>query len=280
MKNVEKITYNDFIIVVPYINAAEIASLKARIGWKPNIVFWEDKGRVGSDIAYQTLWNMYPDKDIIILHADMSPMPEDTNNLWLDQLIAYVNQFPEAGIFGTTLLYPAKNKDSGNYYIQHAGGQFKNGEAIHIGGGLELSSGQTVRTLEEDSGQFDGKIREVPWVTFGGIYIRRSLLRDCGNFDPSYYWTYYRDVDYCITARSRGWKVYQTPAKLLHFEGKDNKQIQASDKRRVEQVNINHAIFYEKWKGSDLLNNIDEVIYSETPKESKKEVKNKTKTSS
>jgi GT2 family glycosyltransferase len=268
MKNAEKITYNDVIIVVPYVDKNEIHNLRNRIGWKPNIVFWEDKGRIGSDLAYQTLWNMYPDKDIIILHADMSPLPEDTTNSWLDELLSYVNKFPEAGIFGTTLLYPAKNKDTENYYIQHAGGQFKNGEAIHIGGGLELSSGHAVRTLEEDSGQFDGKVREVPWVTFGGIYIRRSVLCDCGNFDPSYYWTYYRDVDYCINARSRGWKIYQTPVKLLHYEGKDNKKIQAADRKRTEQVGINHAIFNEKWKNSELLTNIDEVVYSEETEKS------------
>ena len=264
MKSVEKtICSDDVVIIVPYINEAEITSLKRRLGWKLNVVFWEDKSRIGSDISYQTLWNAYPDKDVFILHADMSPMPEDQNNSWFDELLKYVNEFPEAGMFGTTLLYPAKNRETDNYYIQHAGGRFKDGEAIHIGGGLELSSGNAVRALEEDSGQFDGKIREVPWVTFGGIYIRRSLLSDCGNFDPSYYWTYYRDVDYCLTARSRGWKIYQTPVKMLHYEGKDNKQIQAQDRKRTEQVGINHSIFTEKWKNSAWLENIDTLVHDE-----------------
>lgn len=264
MNNVEKTIYSDdVVIIVPYVNSNEIRTLKQRLGWKLNIIFWEDKGRIGSDISYQTLWNQYPEKDIFIMHADMSPMPDDCSNQWFEELIGYVNQYPEAGMFGTTLLYPAKNPKTDNYYIQHAGGRFKDGEAIHIGGGLELSSGNAVRALEEDTGQFDGKIREVPWITFGGIYIRRSLLLDCGNFDPSYYWTYYRDVDYCLTARSRGWKIYQTPVKLLHYEGKDNKQLQAQDSKRVEQVGINHTIFYDKWKGSEWLNNIDRLVCDE-----------------
>jgi len=243
------------IIVVPYVNEAEIFQLKQALGYKLPVFFWKDAGKIGSDLAYQTLWNMFPDKDVIILHADMLPMPEDINNQWYQDLLNYVQAHPEAGMFGTTLLYPAKS-ESGNYYIQHAGGRFVNGEAIHFGGGLELFSSSASRDLEEDKGQYD-RVREVSWITFGGLYIRRALIRDCGSFDPAYYWTYYRDVDYCLTARSLGWKLYQTPVKLLHFEGKDNKRIQNQDPTKREQAGINHAIFLEKWKDSELARTID-----------------------
>jgi GT2 family glycosyltransferase len=185
-------------------------------------------------------------------------MPEDTNNEWYTELLRYVKTHPEAGIFGTTLLYPAKSENN-YYYIQHAGGKFVNGQAIHYGGGLELFSSRVSRQLEEDKGQYD-KLRQVSWVTFGGVYLRRSVVRECGSFDPAYYWTYYRDVDYCLTARSRGWKIYQTPVKLLHFEGRDNKRLQQQDPRRQEQSSINHSIFLEKWTGSELLTNIDVEI--------------------
>jgi hypothetical protein len=35
--------------------------------------------------------------------------------------------------------------------------------------------------------------------------IKKAVQRDAvvGNFDPSFYWTYYRDVDWCISARRR-----------------------------------------------------------------------------
>lgn len=250
------------LIVVPYINNQEISELKNRLGYKLPIVYWEDKSRIGSDLAYQTLWNTYPDRDIIILHADMLPLPEDNENNWYYSLCAYAKQFPEAGILGTTLLYPAKDKDN-NYYIQHAGGRFLNGEAIHFGGGLELHSSRSSKELETDKGQYDKKVREVSWVTFGGVYLRRSAISSVGNFDPSYYWTYYRDVDYCITARKLGWKIYQTPVKLLHFEGKDNKRIQSSDRTKLEKWNINHKIFTDKWAGSELLTTLDEIVYEE-----------------
>ena len=250
------------LIVVPYIEKQEIELLKNRLGWKVPVVFWEDTHRIGSDLAYQTLWNTYNDRDIILLHADMLPMPEDTNNSWYTELCNYADQFPEAGILGTTLLYPAKDKNN-NYYIQHAGGKFQNGEAIHFGGGLELGSQRAHRELETDTGQYDKKVREVSWVTFGGVFLRRSTLDLVGNFDPMYYWTYYRDVDYCISARQLGSKIYQTPVKLLHYEGKDNKRIQSLDSTKQEKWSINHAIFLNKWRGSALMKTVDEVVYEE-----------------
>lgn len=254
---------DNFIIVVPYVNEAEIAELKKALGWQVPIHFWKDESRIGSDLAYQTLWNLHKDLDIIILHADMMPMPEDTSNKWLDKLLEYVDKFPEAGMFGTTLMYPAKNPDTGNYYIQHAGGRFENGEAIHFGGGLDVPSRTALRGLEEDFTKYSGRVREVSWVTFGGVYIRRSLLDTCGNFDPSFYWTYYRDVDYCLTARSLGYKIYQTPVQLLHFEGRDNKLIQQQNPKKAEQAAINYKVFRDKWKDSELLTTLDRVVYDE-----------------
>ena len=243
-------------IVVPYVHEQEIAPLKQALGHRLPVVFWKDEGRIGSDLAYQTLWNKFPDDDIIILHADMLPVTKD--NKWYEDLLNYVQAHPEAGMFGTTLLYPAKSNDE-NYYIQHAGGQFVNGEAIHFGGGLELFSSSASRNLEEDKGQYD-RLREVSWITFGGIYIRRAVITACGSFDPSYYWTYYRDVDYCLTARSLGWKIYQTPVKLFHFEGKDNKRLQNENPIRREQAGINYQIFSNKWKDSNLLKTMDVEI--------------------
>ena len=140
------------LVVVPYVNQQEIQPLKAALKWDVPVVFWEDRGRIGSDLAYQTLWNTNPNRDIILLHADMLPLPEDINNNWYHKLCDYAKRFPEAGMFGTTLLYPAADED-GNYYIQHAGGRFENGEAIHYGGGLDLSNGSASRKVESDKGQ-------------------------------------------------------------------------------------------------------------------------------
>ena len=237
---------NKVKIVIPYIHDHEIQELRDRLYNLP-VVFWKDHFRIGSDLAYQTLWHMYNDCDIIILHADMLPLHDDLDNQWFNRLCDYANSKEDGGIFGTTLLYPAKDSND-NYIVQHAGGVFVNNEALHVGGGLDLYSGNTVgsRELITDTGQFNG-VWEVEWVTFGGCYIKRSVINDIPFFDPSYYWTYYRDVDYCLEAKSAGYKIYQTDVKLFHFEGKDNKRLQYENTKLNEKVNINHSIFLNKW---------------------------------
>jgi GT2 family glycosyltransferase len=250
---------NNPIIIVPYLFENEIQELKKAIGWKIDAEFWQDTGKIGSDLAYQYLWNKHKDRDVIILHADMLPLKEDIDNTWYDDLLNIVNSRPEAGIFGMKLLYPEKPET--NYIIQHAGGRFENnGEAVHFGGGLNLFDGKANRELEEDTGQYD-KTREVAWVTMGGVYLRSSTRAVVGNFDPSYYWTYYRDVDWCLTARRLGIKIYQTGIPLLHFEGKDNKRLIAQNPNLNEKWTINRTIFMEKWQGSEEMKTIDiEVI--------------------
>lgn len=250
---------NNPIIIVPYLVEQEIAELRSALGWKIDVEFWQDTGRIGSDLAYQYLWNKYKDRDVIILHADMLPLPEDTTNQWYDDLLAIVDKHPEAGVFGMKLLYPQKTEQN-QYIIQHAGGRFEsNGEAVHFGGGLNLLDGRANKELEIDQGQYDS-LREVAWVTMGGVYIRSSSRDIVGNFDPSYYWTYYRDVDWCLTARSRGIKIYQTGVPLLHFEGKDNKRLMAQNKALQEKWGINRSIFMEKWNGKKEMETLDSEV--------------------
>lgn len=251
MKNI-----NNPIVIVPYLFEQEIQELKTALGWNIDVEFWQDVGQIGSDLAYQTLWNKHKDRDVIILHADMLPLPEDVNNKWYDELLDTVNNHPEAGIFGMKLLYPQKTQNN-EFIVQHAGGRFsKDGEAIHFGGGLDLFSGKASSEMEIDSGQYDN-LREVAWVTMGGIYIRSSTRATVGNFDPAYYWTYYRDVDWCLTARRAGIKIYQTGVPLLHFEGKDNKRLMNQNPALQEKWGINRSIFMEKWAGSEEMKTVD-----------------------
>jgi GT2 family glycosyltransferase len=250
---------NNPIVVVPYIFPQEIQKLKDALSWKIEVDFWQDTGYIGSDLAYQYLWNKHKDRDVIILHADMLPLPEDTQNSWYSDLLNVVNKYPEAGIFGMKLLYPQKTQQN-QYIIQHAGGRFdNNGEAIHFGGGLNLYDGTANRKMEIDEGQYD-KIREVAWVTMGGVYIKKTVRDTVGAFDPSFYWTYYRDVDWCLSARRAGYKIYQTGIPLLHFEGKDNKRLIAQNPNLAEKWNINRTIFMEKWQGTEEMKTIDREV--------------------
>ncbi len=214
-----------------------------------------DVDRIGPDLMYQKLWKK-TDRDIIILHSDMMPLDSDIDNQWYTDLCKYADKYPEAGILGCKLLYPQKQE--GRYLIQHAGGRFReDGTPDHFGSGLDLFSGKVNKELEVDSAQYDF-VREVAWATFGGIYIRREVLNAVGDFDTHFEWSYNRDVDYCLSAREKGYKIYQTPVPLLHFESKDVKRIRTES--MVEKESRNLEKLKKKWSGSELYKTLDQRI--------------------
>jgi len=246
----------DPVVIVPYIFENEIQELKNKLNFSYIDYICEvDSSRIGPDMMYQKLWKK-TDRDIVILHSDMFPLDEDVNNNWYVELINYAKKYPEAGIIGSKLLYPAKADNK--FLIQYAGGKFnKHGNPDHFGSGLDLFSNQRAKELEKDLGQYDF-VREVAWATFGGIYIRRELLNKVGDFDSSYEWSYNRDVDYCLTARSKGYKIYQTPTALLHFESKDVKRIRTVE--MVEKETRNLIRLKNKWQNTEFYKTVDKRI--------------------
>ena len=74
---------------------------------------------------------------------------------WFEEVLEYVEQYPEAGMFGCLLLYPARD-ESGKHFIQCAGGKFTDGRPDHFGSGLVLENRTTFKSeLELDTGQYD-----------------------------------------------------------------------------------------------------------------------------
>ena len=120
-----------------------------------------------------------------------------------------------------------------------------------------MSGRASKEKLELDEGQYN-HVREVAWVTFGGIYIKRELLNVVGDFDPSFEWSYNRDVDYCLTSRSKGYKIYQTPVPLLHYESRDVKRIRTEERNQQESRNL--FKLKRKWDGSDLYRTLDQKV--------------------
>ena len=249
------------IIICPYIDENSIINLRNRLGHRLPVHFWQDQGRIGSDLAYQYLWNFHKDRDIIILHSDMLPMPGDTSNLWYAMLLEQVKMSAQTdGMFGMKLLYPAQSTNN-KWFIQHAGGRFTtDGEPCHFGVTTPRENSTTSGKYEpeEDNGQYD-RLREVSWVTFGGLYIRRSVISAVGDFDPRFFWTYFRDVDYCLSAREAGFRICQTSLPFLHAESQDNKILQQQNPTLARKWGINRQIFFEKWS-KDKLITIDKDI--------------------
>jgi len=248
---------NDVTVICPYVYENEIIELKLSLGWEIESLFEKDEARIGSDLMFQKLWKKAAPNDVFIMHSDMAPYKVG----WLEEVKKYVEKYPEAGMFGCKLVYPAKQDNK--IIIQCAGGQFieRNDELYpdHFGSGLDLFSNKKVKKLEIDEGQYDN-VREVAWTTFGGLYIKREVINDVGDFDSEFEWTYNRDVDYCLTARDKGWKIYQIPVMLTHFESKDNKRLRQQNPQLndIETRNLNRL--RNKWKNSPLFKTINRKV--------------------
>lgn len=241
-------------IITPYVNDAEILEHKEHF-WEYDIYYEKDEARIGSDLMFQRIWNKFPNEDIFILHADMYIFYDN----WLTDLEQYIAKYPEAGMIGCLLLYPVKS-EKGNFYIQSAGGKFTENRPDHYGSGLILETKQKFKEhLEEDTGQYNN-VREVAWTTFGGCFIRRSFIDSVGDFPTNFSWTYNRDVDYCLSARQKGQKIYQVPVRLFHHESRDNKQIKRIDQTRINAEARNLQILQEKWSGSDFYQTLDRLV--------------------
>lgn len=232
------------VIICAYLHDADVPKVRETFGLdeergkKLDFFFWKDVEQLGPEKAFQHCWKLFPNHDVIIIHPDMAPLPDDLTNSWYDALLDYAAKLPKAGIIGCDLLFP-RSLSSGGYSVQCAGGTFENGNISHIAG----------RTLEYSHDL--RQPREVAWATFGGVYIRRSTLEACGDLDPAYQWAYVGDVDYCFEARRRGINVYQVPVNLLHVENGTTEPFLKLEKYQIKK-NKNTQRFHDKWKNSAL----------------------------
>jgi N-acetylglucosaminyl-diphospho-decaprenol L-rhamnosyltransferase len=61
--------------------------------------------------------------------------------------------------------------------------------------------------------------REVDWVSFSAMLIRRSAFEQVGAFDEGF-WLYGEELDLCTRLRDAGWKVLATPTlEVMHVGG-------------------------------------------------------------
>lgn len=72
-------------------------------------------------------------------------------------------------------------------------------------------------------------IFEVDWVSGGAMLIRRNLFDELGGFDDNYF-MYFEDVDLCLQAKKKGYKILVHPSsRIFHrsgqsFRGDQNKK--------------------------------------------------------
>ena len=153
---------------------------------------------------------------------------------WLERMLELAQQ-PDTGIVGAQLLYPDRTS------IQHAGvcvGTF--GIAEHYGKFLRLPP-------DRIDNRFMGRLittHEVAAVTAACLLMRRDTFEEIEGFDETLA-VGFGDVDLCLRALERGWRVLYCPqATLLHHESFTRGKAVGYDPHPEDS-----ALFSSRWRG-------------------------------
>ena len=90
--------------------------------------------------------------------------------------------------------------------------------------------------------------REFQAVTGGCLLIKTDLFRELNGFDERYIVAAYEDLDLCLRARQKGFKVVYAPkAELIHYESVTQNKF--DDSFRKAYFKNNHDLFMSEWNG-------------------------------
>src|SRR5579885_351853 len=134
---------------------------------------------------------------LVLMNDDVQPVSAD----WLESMLAQAVR-PDVGVVGALLLYPDGS-------VQHAGIVMGNSN-------VPAHAGRFSRT--SPFWPWLKMTREVSAVTGACFALRRSVWDELGGFDRNFP-VNYNDVDFCLRARQRGYRVLiETRAVLTHKE--------------------------------------------------------------
>lgn len=208
-------------ILLPYVEEHEqfkraVDSLRKYTPKEVEIVLIHDKERKGMSVVFNKYFT--GEDDLILWHADMY-----ATEGWYEELMSYDN----FDITGMKLVYPDGR-------IQHYGGflrKIKN-----------YGTGCHPHQFCLDIG-LDEPMKSV-FVTWGGCLIKKEVIKAVGKINEKYVQTYYGDVDYCLTANQKGFKVGVVPVTIVHEESLDTKKDQSGLDKTMFQ---NEHYFLAKW---------------------------------
>ena len=165
------------------------------------------------------------DSDFVLLNNDTEIIQPD----WLNRLQSTAYSADDIGIVGARLRRP-------DGMLQHAGTYMP----------IETFWGQQIGACEKDVNQFNADT-EVEGVVFACTYIKREVYKRVGPLDEEYF-SYFEDSDYCLKARSHGFKVVCCGSvTVLHHENTSTKVNKVSHRDMFLE---SQKTFKRKWQAA------------------------------
>lgn len=176
------------------------------------------------DFNYSTIYNygisVSEGKHIILFHQNVKIITDK----WIEELLMY-SQREDIGAVGS-LVYDSNDR------VIHAGVMVESdGRIIMPNKGL----------VKGESGYFSRLcvVQNLSAVISPCMMIKRSVYDEIGKFDSEFK-SFYRDIDFCIRARKKGYLINFTPfVEAYYYEGKGYKQSEIKEEREM---------FKKKWK--------------------------------
>ena len=134
------------------------------------------------------------------------------------QMLAYMDQHPDAGILGPhTLNTDGSHQSTRRRFPTLMTGLF---ESSWLSAYAPASVEARYRMLDTA----DDAILEADWVQGSAMMARRGLYEAIGGLDEGFV-MYYEELDWCKRAKAAGWKVvYHGQAWITHHGGKSSQQ--------------------------------------------------------
>jgi O-antigen biosynthesis protein len=223
---IERSTYRDYRILV--VDDGQVSPSTAQVLEAADVrrVSYRAPGRFNFAAKVNFAVRHVDTEYMVLLNDDVEVVAPG----WLEALLEFA-QVPEVAAVGGRLLFPDGR-------LQHAGlvcGVY--GVAAHLFYGLSADA--------VGYQGFTHLVRNYSAVTAAVMATRRSVFDELGGFDERFACDY-NDVDYCLRAGARGYRVVYTPyCELHHFEG--------STFVRSSQDPVEVRLFRKRW-GSVLKN--------------------------
>jgi N-acetylglucosaminyl-diphospho-decaprenol L-rhamnosyltransferase len=180
-------------------------------GWQNWCSFVASKTNLGftggNNLLIQpALQSVDPPDYVLLLNPDTIVRPNAFN-----ALIDFMDKNPIVGIAGSRLEDPDGTPQRSAFRFKSPLGEFES--QIRVGPVTRLLSRWVVAPPVVDYAC------ETDWVAGASMIVRRDVFDRAGLLDEGYF-TYFDDIDFCLTARKCGWPTWYVPAsRVVHLVG-------------------------------------------------------------
>lgn len=169
-----------------------------------------NKTNVGFGRANNQALPLATGRYILLLNTDAFVAPDT-----LAATVRYMDEHPDCGVLGTRLV-------GSDGELQPVCRNFPNPWNVFLHrSGLTRFFPKT--KMVDELFPNDGVPRECDWVVGCYLLVRKSVIEQCGLFDPRYF-LYFEEIDFCKRAKHMGWKVIHFPTTtVVHIGGESAK---------------------------------------------------------